>query len=129
MIKIYQGLKHAWHKVWVYFGSLLAIITIVGFIEFEQISENIICRIIFVALTFVASYILAFFKHFFSNAVNVKLSNDKLLSIEYGDIFSKKNAIVVVPFNCCFDTNIEKDIISKKVLWVNLYLRYFQKKT
>ena len=112
MKRICQSAKQAFSKTGIYLGSFSVIVTIVGIIGFESIFFNYIHRFICVIVILVVAYIVALLKCYFCNKVTVQLGNNRIVYIEYGDLFSKQG-VIVIPFNRFFDTIVNDDILNE----------------
>lgn len=111
--RLYQSAKQALSKTGIYLGLFSAIITIIGIIGYENIIDNLLYRFILVVAIFIVAYIPALIVCYICSNVSIQLGNDRIVDIEYGDLFSKQG-VIVVPFNRFFDTVVNDDILNER---------------
>jgi len=111
MERLIQSAKQAFSKTGIYLGLFAAITTIIGIVGFDKISINYLHRTMVVASVFATSYFVAFIKCYFYNKVHIPLGNNRSVTIEYGDLFSKQG-VIIIPFNRFFDTVVNDGIIN-----------------
>ncbi len=113
MRRLYHSAKQALSKTSIYLSLFSAVITIIGIIGYEKMIDKLLYRIILVVVIFITSYILALIVCYFCSNVSIKLGNDRIVVVEYDDLFSKQG-VVVIPFNRFFDTVVNDEILNEQ---------------
>lgn len=118
-------LRFALGEVYTFLGVFSTLLTIICLIDFSELVPDFAGRIVCVVIVFAVSYGMAVIRVASTKQTVVDLENGREAVLEYGDLFTSGDRIVI-PVNDSFDTLVDDVLIAKSSIHGQFVLKYFE---